>query len=243
MALLYMIRYEMQDDALFYLALRNFLERYANDVATGMDFKEVLEETSGMDFTDFFDQWYFGAGFPIYEVDWEQQGDQLTIHSTQSTSSTQTPLFKMSMEYTVYHTEGDTTVRVFHDEHVERFQFQIPFTVTGIGIDTRNHVLDGQQAQKRIALRPESPKQFSIAPNPSNGTFFFSLDPQSGNLSGRKVQVEVVDLSGRTIFRELYESCLPYMDYEVKVKDAPRGVYVTRFSCDGSVEIHKILVK
>ena len=41
MALLYMLRFELQDDDLFYLTLRNFLDRYANDVATGMDFKEV----------------------------------------------------------------------------------------------------------------------------------------------------------------------------------------------------------
>ena len=56
MALLHMIRFELQDDAVFFLTLRNFIDRYANDVATGLDFKEVLEETSGMDFTDFFNQ-------------------------------------------------------------------------------------------------------------------------------------------------------------------------------------------
>lgn len=243
MALLYMIRYEMENDDLFYMALRNFLDRYANDVATGMDFKEVLEETTGMDFTDFFDQWYFGAGFPIYEVEWEQQGDQLTIHSTQSTSSMQTPLFKMSMEYTIYHSGGDTTVRVFHDENLESFQFQIPHTVTDIGIDTRNRVLDGQPGKKNRTVGEKPAQQFSIAPNPGNGTFFFSMDPVDGTLADHKVHVEVLDMRGRTVFRDLYESCLPFMDYQVQLEDAPRGIYFTRFSCEGRVEIHKILVE
>jgi aminopeptidase N len=243
MALLYMIRYEMQNDALFYLALRNFLDRYANNVATGMDFKEVLEETSGMDFTEFFEQWYFGAGFPIYEVEWEQQGDQLTIHSTQSTSSAQTPLFKMSMEYTIYHVEGDTTVRVFHDENVESFQFQMPYTVVDIGIDTRNMVLDGQPAERKKSLWGDPSEQFIITPNPSNGTFFFSLDPLQGNPAGQQVQVEVLDLSGRTLFKELHESCLPYLDYQVKLRGAPAGIYVTRFTSAGREEVHKILVQ
>jgi hypothetical protein len=243
MALLYMIRYEMDNDELFYMALRNFLDRYANDVATGMDFKEVLEETTGMDFTDFFDQWYFGAGFPIYEVEWEQQGDQLTIHSTQSTSSTQTPLFKMSMEYTIYYSGGDSTVRVFHDENLESFQFQFPHAVTDIGIDTRNRVLDGQPGEKKRTIGEEPLRQFSISPNPGNGTFYFSMDPVGGTLAGHKVHVEVLDLRGRTVFRGLYESCLPFMDYQVQLEDAPGGIYFTRFSCEGRVEIHKILVE
>ncbi|TFH22027.1 MAG: hypothetical protein E4H10_14410, partial [Bacteroidia bacterium] len=126
MALLHMIRFELDDDDLFFLTLRNFLDRYGNDVATGLDFKEVLEETSGTDFTDFFNQWYFGVGYPIYNVSWEQQDQIVTLHSTQSTSSTQTSLFRMSMEYRIFHEGGDTVVRVFHGANEESYQFNIP---------------------------------------------------------------------------------------------------------------------
>lgn len=249
MALLYMIRYEMDDDELFYLSLRNYLDRYANDVATGMDFKESLEETSGMDFTDFFDQWYFGAGYPIYEVSWEQQGSQLTINSIQSTSSTATPLFKMSMEYTIYHTEGDTTVRVFHDENIESFQFHVPYTVTGIGIDTRNRVLDGQAPTKKRTGTAEESLLFSIAPNPSNGRFFFRLDNKRGILEAyedmrdHKVLVEVLDLSGRTFYRKLFEGCIPSLDYEVKLEDSLKGIYITRFIYGKKTEAHILIVE
>lgn len=243
MALLYMMRYEMQDDELFYLTLRNFLDRYANDVATGLDFKEVLEETSGTDFTDFFDQWYFGAGYPIYDVSWEQVGNLLTLYSTQSTSSSRTPLFKMSMEYTLYHAGGDTTVRVFHDENEESFLFNVPFTVTDIGIDTRNQVLDGLAPEKKQTVSGEESSIFSIAPNPSSGAFFFSLDAEIRDLSDNKVLVEVLDLSGRTLYRKVYEACLPFMDYPVNMKEAPRGIYLSRFTCGERVEVHKTLVE
>lgn len=243
MALLYMIRYELQDDENFYLTLRNFLDRYANDVATGLDFKEVLEENTGVDFTDFFDQWYFGAGFPIYDVSWEQEGNQLTLYSTQSTSSSQTPLFLMSMEYTLYYAGGDTTVRVFHDENAESFLFNVPFTVTDIGIDTRNQVLDGTPAGKKRTLIGEEKSLFSIAPNPSPGTFFFRLNEEVAEDRGKSVLVEVSDLSGRILYRNLYRDCLPFMDYSVELETPGKGIYLLRFNCEDRIEVQKILVE
>ena len=243
MALLYMLRYEMQNDELFYLTLRNFLDRYANDVATGLDFKEVLEETSGTDYTDFFDQWYFGAGYPIYDVSWEQEGNQLTLISTQSTSSSQTPLFKMTMEYTLYYAGGDTTVRIFQDENVKSFQFQIPYTVTDIGIDTRNQVLDGQHAETKDAkLGMESPV-FSIAPNPSPGTFHFRFDQDQAGERGESVEVEIVDLAGRMLYRKQYRDVQPFWDYSVEMAAPVRGICLVRFSFGNTVEVHKILVE
>ena len=243
MALLYMIRFELQDNELFHLSLRNFIDRYANGVATGMDFKEVLEETSGKDFTDFFDQWYFGEGFPIYEVTWDQQGDQLTLYSTQSTSSVQTPLFRMSMEYKIQHAGGDTTVRVFHDMNEEIYEFRIPYTVNEIIIDPNNQVLDGQNQDRKLAQAGEDSPLFSIAPNPSHGAFRFSLNEQDHQEWSEQLMMEVLDVTGKIIVSRLYEAGLPYMDYKVELNRPVRGIYFVRFSYRDHVEVHKILVE
>jgi aminopeptidase N len=243
MALLYMIRFELQDETVFFLTLRNFLDRYANGVATGLDFKEVLEETSGMDFTDFFNQWYFGAGYPIYEISWEQQASILSLESVQSTSSTQTPLFKMSMEYTLFHAGGDTTIRVFHDENVESYQFDLPFAVTDVGIDFYNQVLDGESEEMKSASSGENTTLFSIAPNPSLGTFFFSLNEEADIETGDDVILEVLDLTGKTHFRSMYRGCLPFMEYAVELEEPVTGIYLVRFHFKNRVEVQKILVK
>ncbi len=243
MALLYMIRFELQDDPVFYLSLRDFIARYANDVATGLDFKEVLEETTGMDFTDFFEQWYFGAGYPIYEVSWEQQGNLLTLESTQSTSSTQTPLFKMAMEYRIIHAGGDTTVRVFHDTNVESYEFDLPYVVTGIQVDPENHVLDGVSEELKDAQSGDDSPLFSVNPNPNSGTFYFSLRDDMLDEPACPVLVEVLDLSGKILFRNSYGACMPYLEYEVSLEDAVGGVYFVRFSYTNKVEVQKILVE
>ncbi len=243
MALLYMLRFELQDDDLFYLTLRNFIDRYANGVATGLDFKEVLEETSVRDFTDFFDQWYFGAGYPIYNIDWEQNGAILTLSTSQSTSSTRTPLFKMSMEYKIIHAGGDTTVRVFQGANEESYDFQIPYTVNEIIIDPNNHVLDGvMQEIKAVDAGMDSPL-FSLAPNPSQGSFHFSLNEQDGNESAEQVMLQVMDLSGRIVVSRHYEPGLPFMENSVELEKPVRGMYLVRFSYRDRFEVHKLLVE
>lgn len=243
MALLHMIRFELQDDAVFFLTLRNFLDRYANDVATGLDFMEVLEETSGMDFSDFFNQWYFGAGYPIYDVTWEQQGGTLTLHSTQSTSSTRTPLFKMSMEYTIFHAEGDTTVRVFHGASEETYQFNIPYGVTSIVIDPHNQVLDGVNEVTKSALSGEGAPRFSIAPNPNRGSFFFSLKEEMDDETVNQVIVEVLDATGKLVYGSTYSGCMPFMEYAVELGNPVRGIYFVRFRYENRVEVQKVLVE
>jgi aminopeptidase N len=241
MALLHMIRFELDDDDLFFFTLRNFLDRYGNDVATGLDFKEVLEETSGMDFTDFFNQWYFGAGFPVYEATWEQQDQIVTLHSTQTTSSTQTPLFRMSMEYRLSYAGGDTLVRVFHGASEESYQFNLAHQVSGVEIDPNNQVLDGVAEVKKST--PEDPPLFTLSPNPNRGSFSFRLKDVDGMEPGEPVSLEIYSATGQLVHRAYYQGCLPYMEYPVNMKNPAGGLYYARFSCGKRIEVLKILVE
>jgi len=241
MALVYMIRFELDNDELFYLTLRNFLDRYANSVATGLDFKEVLEETSGMNFDDFFDQWYFGAGYPIYEVNWEQQGQTLTLNSSQSTSSTQTPLFRMSMEYKISYAGGDTLVRVFHGANEESYQFHMPHQVSGVEIDPQNEVLDGVAEVKKST--GEDPVLFFMSPNPNKGAFSFRINDAEGLEAHMPVKLEIYSSSGQLVHSASYGSCLPFMDYPVHLDHPVKGLYYARFSCGPRIETIKVLVE
>ena len=239
MALIHMIRYELQDDDIFFQTLRNHVSRYANSVATGLQFKEVLEESSGMDFTDFFDQWYFGAGYPVFDLTWQQEDQLLTLVSTQSGSSETNPLFKMSLEYRFIHEEGDTTVRVFHDEEIETFQFNIPYTVLDVQIDPDDHVLNSVKDIQELGPARKSLSSFEIFPNPNGGSFSFRLlDKNEGD-----VEVELYNGAGQQVYKGKFESCMPYFTYPIENRGLPRGIYVVRMGYDNQVEFKKILVE
>lgn len=237
MALLHMIRFELQDDDVFFETLRRFIRRYANNVATGLDFKAVLEETSGKDFTGFFDQWYFGAGFPIYEVTFEQEGSRFELQAIQTTSSATTPLFKMAMEYRIFHAGGDTLVRVFHDENQETFLFDIIFPVTRVEVDPRDQVLNllaGQEVSKK-----SSKGNFSIYPNPGSGVFNF----QSKTELDASLLVEVYSATGRLVHTAYYRDCLPGMEHRIDAGGLSRGIYTVRFRSGVLEEVIKWVVK
>ena len=239
MALVHMIRFELQDDEVFYLTLRNFIDRYANDVATGMDFKEVLEETSGMDFTDFFDQWYFGSGYPIFELNWNQQGTDLTLQSIQSTSSEMTSLFRMSMEYKIYYSGGDTVIRVFHGVKEENYQLSFPQIVDSIQIDPANWVLNTVSGIEGGSVKKGSGELFAVFPNPNHGMISFQLLEEVE----LPVTVEVFNGSGQLVISRKMEGCVPFADYAVNMSKLANGLYYLKLGNGDRFEFRKLLVE
>jgi hypothetical protein len=140
--LVHMIRFEMDNDSLFFRTLYEFQQQYADSIATGLDFKQVCEDVSGLDFTDFFNQWYFGEGYPIFSVNWSQQEDTILVNLTQSTSTTVTPLFKTSVELGFEWATGDTVIRVRQEQNDTTYKFIIPFEITEISVDPNNWLLN-----------------------------------------------------------------------------------------------------
>ncbi len=62
-----MIRQEVGNDSLFFHTLSGFLAKVQEQQCIGHDFKNHLEEITAHDFDPFFDQWYFGEGYPIHQ--------------------------------------------------------------------------------------------------------------------------------------------------------------------------------
>ncbi|MFH1320511.1 MAG: M1 family aminopeptidase, partial [Bacteroidota bacterium] len=141
-ALVHMIRFEIDNDSIFFQVLKNFNNQHSGGSATGMDFKDVLEATSGIDFTNFFNQWYFGEGYPIFNINWTQNEDTLIFTSTQTTSTTITPLFITPIEYKLEHSLGDTIIRVYQTQNTQTYKIFMPYTVNSIEVDPNNWILN-----------------------------------------------------------------------------------------------------
>ena len=143
-ALVHMIRFEMQNDELFFKTLYNFQQQYKGSLATGLDFKTVCENVSGIDFTDFFNQWYFGEGYPTFSAIWSQEEDTVYLNSIQTTSTAITPLFKTPIEFKLTYAGGSQTFRLYQMTNDTIFKIVIPHEITGIAIDPNNWILNQQ---------------------------------------------------------------------------------------------------
>ncbi len=143
-AIIHNLRFEMQDDNLFFQTLKNYQQLYKNNVATGDDFKLVAETTCSRSFGDFFNQWYYGEGYPTFNITYIKQGtDSIILVVNETTSSPAiTPFFKGLYEFRITSAQGDTVVKANVTANNQLFKFPYTKTPNGIVVDPNNWVLN-----------------------------------------------------------------------------------------------------
>ena len=143
-AIIHNLRFEMQDDNLFFQTLKNYQTQYKNSTATTDDFKLVAETTCGRSFNDFFNQWYYGEGYPTFNITYIKQGTDsiiLLVNETVSAPSV-TPFFKGLYEFRITSATGDTIVKANVTSNNQQFKFRYTKTANGIVVDPNNWVLN-----------------------------------------------------------------------------------------------------
>jgi aminopeptidase N len=162
--LLHMIRFILDDDELFYEVLKTYLTRYQNGLATGADFQAILEAVSALDFSCFFQEWYYGEGYPIFKLFWEQKGDSLFLSCEQiGSASGVTPLFHVPFELDIMLAGGEKQrVRLVQDRNLEEFYVAVDGPVDRIVFDPDLHLLKTATVSQ---IMPEG-EPFRYGPNP-----------------------------------------------------------------------------
>lgn len=141
-AALHTLRYIM-GDSLFFGGLKYYQQQFAGGTATTDDLRGALEQYSGMDLFDFFDQWIYGQGFPTYNVKWYQAGGKLYMQVNQTTSMPGvTPLFTVPVPYKIQYAETDTTIKLTPGASVEEFILPVNGTVKNVVVDPDNWIVN-----------------------------------------------------------------------------------------------------
>ena len=65
-----MLRYQLGDD-LFWKAIRHYAAKHRGGNVTTPDLQRAIEESTGRNLDEFFDQWLYGAGHPQLTVAFE----------------------------------------------------------------------------------------------------------------------------------------------------------------------------
>lgn len=143
-AIIHTLRFLMQSDNLFFQTLRNFQSQFKDSTASANDFKQVAETTSGKNFDDFFNQWYYGEGYPTFNITYLKQGSDSVILIVNQTVSAPaiTPFFKGLYEMTITSAQGDTTVLIDLTTNNQIFKFPYTKTPNGVVVDPNNWVLN-----------------------------------------------------------------------------------------------------
>lgn len=231
--ILHMLRHEIQNDSVFFQVLKTFQADFTDSTATGEDFKSVAEDVTGMDFEDFFDQWYYGEGYPIYDIEWYNLSGSFFMTATQTTSSS-TPLFKMLMDYKLTFDDGtDTTVQFNQTDNVNNFSAYFGKKVIQVIVDPEHWTMEKVDNIMVGVEESESPVFFTVGPNPVKN----NLNIYFANLPVNTRTIDVTDLSGRNLASFSSSDNKTTIDFSLFSK----GIYMIRVTDGDNTFIRKII--
>jgi len=214
-SIIHVLRHEVNNDELFFNIMNTFQIAFKDSTATGDDFRMIAEEVTGMDLEQFFAQWYYGEGYPKYDIEWYMFDGMFNMYVTQSGSSI-TPLFEMTMDYKLtFSDNSDTTIRLYQENNMEHYAIDFGKEVVNIQVDPDNWTFE--RVNTLIVGNPESINQhyFSVFPNPANDQINLAFtDDQIREIS-------ISDASGKTL-RNVKVSGFNYI---MDISELPAGIY------------------
>lgn len=232
--IVHMIRYLINDDELFFHSLRTFLSNYANGTATGEDMKTTLQNETGINFETFFNNWYYGEGYPIYNVEWYQQGNDLHIRNIQTSTAGYTPFFEIPVEYELIYSNGDKdTIRLDQTQNIQDYTLNLTGTIDSITMDPENWILKELESVEYNSVAAFEQTKFTIYPNPTNDIIYINTS-ENGCYN-----VCIYSSDGKNILDEHFYG----LSKKLNVTDLSKGIYILMVKNDftGKKERFKLI--
>lgn len=216
-----MLRFTLGDDD-FYQAIRN----YQNDAALAYgfavtnDLQEHLEAQSGRNLDDFFADWVYGEGHPVFDVDLAYHPNEnaaiLTVNQTQSHSSVD--FFETDFDVQLIGTNGETELRRLSlSENNQTFNItDIPFALNDYEFNPNYNILclvnSKTLGTENVIINHDL--QFQLYPNPAVDAIFLmhTQDIQS---------IEIYNAEGKLVLQKEIDDT----EADVVVNQLSKGVY------------------
>ena len=228
-----MIKWKLGDDQ-FYAMLKAYQNNpaFAYGYVKTPDFRNFLSSYTGKDFTDFFNDWIYGEGYPSYQIRWTQNATsrKLTFRVSQTRSSSTVNFFEMPLPIRVTGSGGQTAYFVLdHTANNQYFTQDVGFTVTGVTFNYENQIITRGSTVIRdntLAVDSFNKDKINIYPNPAKS--FIKIAGLE-----KSAEYEIFTLDGKLIKKGNAEK-----DSEINISAFVKGTYILKFN-DQSFKIIK----
>ncbi len=242
---LHMLRNLIGDSA-FFAVLQEWGRRYAYGTGTTQKFIQVVNDITGEDFSWFFNQWVYEAGYPVLDFSVSFGNcDTLFIHLRQAQRNT--IIFKFPIEFKIQ-TQNSDTILTFWTYSADTV-YKITLNRLSALSDIKVQIDPNGKVLKKVLSLPSKevnlplPFDFSLHqnyPNPFNSSTTISFEITGGS----KVylcELKIFDVLGREI-RKAFSGELGSGRYSIHfVADGiPSGVYFYELRVsDGSKLVYR----
>jgi aminopeptidase N len=192
-----MLRFKLGDTN-FFQGLRNYLNdpALAYGYALTTDLQSHLEATSGFDLTEFFSDWVYNQGYPIYNIAATNIAPgqaQITINQSQSNASVS--FFEMPIPVRLTGSGGQQQDYILENTtNAQQFIVDVPFTVTGVVFDPKKDIISRNSNATLATANFELQEAISIYPNPTTSQLNIEM-PNSVTLKS----VEIFNALGQKV--------------------------------------------
>jgi len=226
-ALIHMLRYLCHDDARFYRVLRTYQSQYRGRTARTPDLQRLFEAELGRPLAYFFQQWYWGEGFPKFDVRWNQVGSSLYLSVAETASiPASTPFFQTEVDYTLTLQDGSTRMlRLPQTQASQSFSALVSSPVASITVDAEGWLPDlpGTVRQDNTLLGDAPTLQ--VYPNPARESLTLAGAVPLG------ATADIFDVLGRLVLRQAVQQA------QLDTHALAPGGYVLRLRGPGGEEL------
>lgn len=230
--LLHMLRWELGDTAFF-----KGLQNYFNDAkvkygfASQQDFVSHMEAAGDTSLTEFFNDWYYGQGYPIYQISpYTDYGDsgkyKLTISQTTSDPES-VSFFPMHVPLRIWKDGTYQDLRLYQTSNPQTFELSekpdyIQFD-PDLWLISKNSIVTNTVELANQKLK--------IYPNPVSSELTVDLK------SGEKIlSLRITDMNGRILKKEESPA-----SNKINVSNLARGIYFIQVKTDKTIYIQQFV--
>lgn len=227
--LLRMLEWKLGDST-FFTGLKNYLNdpQLAYNYVRTSDLKHHLELVTGQNLTSFFDEWFYGQGYPSYNITWNQIGNTVSFTVNQTTSHISVPFFEMPIPIEFKGATNDTII-VFNNTYSgQPYSVNLNYIVQNLEFDPDNWII----SHNNMILH--TPGIF-ITPNPFTDNL--SVKIESINTGGL-ITVTLNDMLGNIIWtRDGFSDS--FTDFSIP--GISNGAYILHVRCNDFDTVKKII--
>lgn len=239
---LHILRGMLGDDVFF-----NCLKAYTNDPATKYgysstsDVKRTFEQASGRNLTSFFNDWVYGEGWPMYQVNWYVNNNGYTnIKVNQRQSHPSVSFFEMPVQLQFKNATRDTIITVDMQQNGQLFSVKLNFTPDTVLVDPKKWILSKNNSQTKSIVANNQTDIVQVYPIPATNTNWNLVirNPTSTNYA-----VQLTNAVGQVVYKNNITTSGGDIAKSINNQLLSKGVYHLIVYADREIIFSKSIIK